>query len=56
MSTLMMSDLLEDLSVEQQQILAGGQRGRDDDDEDDREDRRGDRRLRRCIRRCLRNN
>lgn len=33
MSTLMMSDLLEDLSAEQQQILAGGQ-GRTQDDLD----------------------
>ncbi|UKO99924.1 hypothetical protein [Nostoc sp. UHCC 0870] len=33
MSTLMMSDLLEDLSAEQQQILAGGQ-GRTEDDLD----------------------
>jgi hypothetical protein len=36
MSTLMMSDLLEDLSAEQQQILAGGQ-DREDDDLDDRD-------------------
>ncbi|MGH1397464.1 MAG: hypothetical protein ACRAVC_26015, partial [Trichormus sp.] len=36
MSTLMMSDLLEDLSAEQQQILAGGQ-DREEDDLDDRD-------------------
>lgn len=31
MSTLMMSDLLEDLSAEQQQILAGGQGSTEND-------------------------
>jgi hypothetical protein len=33
MSTLMMSDLLEDLSAEQQQILAGGQASTEDDED-----------------------
>ncbi|QSJ17972.1 hypothetical protein JYQ62_03715 [Nostoc sp. UHCC 0702] len=42
MPTQMMSDLLADLSTEQQQLLAGGAKPADEDGSDDQDDERDD--------------